>query len=151
MTTALAIPKKIATHQPKPTKTQLVEALLVRAEAAHERLEEARRIKRDAIEAQIKAEAEKTFHAACIKDFDFGMSMWHKSCSFTLNVESPKIKQLCESMRKHDYCHFDRDATKKKIVEQLKTPNPLLGDDDTTKALDQLLERIMNVKPAIEA
>ena len=151
MTTTLAIPKKIATHQPKPTKSQLVEALLVRARAAHGRAEEARSIKRDAIEAQVKAEAKKTFHAACIKDFDFSINTWHKSCSFTLSVESPKIKQLCESMQEHDYCHFDRDATKKKIVESLATPNPLLGDADTAKALDQLLERIMNIKPAIEA
>ena len=151
MTTTLAIPKKIATHQPKPTKAQLIEALLIRAEAAHDRIEESRRIKREAIEAQVKAEAEKTFHAASMKDFDFDVNEWNQFCSFRLNVESPKIKQLIESMRRHNYRFFDRDATKKKIVESLATPNPLLKDDDTAKALDQLLERIMNVKPAIEA
>jgi hypothetical protein len=151
MTTTLAIPKKIATHQPKPTKSQLVEALVSRARVAHDKANEARGLIRDAIEAQVKAEAEKAFRLTTLKDFDFGMNMWQKSCSFTLSVESPKIKKLIESMRKHDYVHFDRDETKKKIVESLKTPNPLLKDDDTAKALDQLLERIMNVKPAIEA
>lgn len=77
--------------------------------------------------------------------------MWHGSCNFSPSVESPKIKKLIENMRKHDYVHFDRDATKKKIVESLATPNPLLGDDETAKALDQLLKRIMNIKPTIEA
>ena len=151
MTTTLAIPKKIATHQPKPTKAQLVEALLVRAEAAHERLEEARRIKREAIEAQVREEADKLLAAAKLNDFDFTMNRWHKRCSFDLQIESPKITKLIEAADKFHYCRFDRDATKKKIAEQLKTPNPLLGDDDTAKALDQLLERIMNVNPAIEA
>ena len=151
MTTALAIPKKIATHQPKPTKSQLVEALVSRARVAHDKANEVRGVKRDAIEAQVREEADKLFHAASLKDFDFSMNLWHGSCAFSLNIESPKIKKLIEAMSKHDYVHFDRDATKKKIVESLATPNPLIGDEDTAKALDQLLERIMNIKPAIEA
>jgi hypothetical protein len=151
MTTTLAIPKKIATHQPKPTKTQLVEALISRARVAHDKANEARGVKRDAIEAQIKAEALKTFRSADAEAFDFSMNMWQKTCSFTLDIKSPQITQLLEKMRKFDYVHFDRDATKKKIIESLATPNPLLADENTAKALDQLLERIMNVKPAIEA
>jgi hypothetical protein len=151
MTTTLAIPKKIATHQPKPTKSQLIDALVERARIAHDKANEDRGVKRDAIEAEVKAEAEKHFHAASMKDFDFDMNKWHRSCSFSLSVKSPKIKKLFENMRKLDYVHFNRNETKKKIVESLKTPNPLLGNEDTAKALDQLLERIMNVKPAIEA
>lgn len=151
MTTALAIPKKISTHQPKPTKSQLVEALVSRARVAHCKANEDRGVKRDAIVTEIRAEADRFLNAASIKDFDFKMNLWGGDCTFSLSVKLPKIKKLMENMRKLDYVHFDRDATKKKIVESLATPNPLIGDDDTAKALDQLLERIMNIKPTIEA
>jgi hypothetical protein len=150
MTTTLTIPNKITATQPKPTKAQLVEALISRARIAHDKVNEARGIKRDAIEAQVKAEAEKHFRASSMKDFDFNINLWHGRCSFTLSVENPKLKKLTEAMRKHDYLHFDRDATKKKIVESLAAPNPLLGNPDTAKALDTLLHSIMNPAAKLE-
>jgi hypothetical protein len=155
MTTALAIPKKIATHQPKPTKAQLVDALVERAREAHRLNEDQKDIKRSALEQEGIRLVLEAFKKAKPTDEDVTLySRWrcNDSASVTVEITSPSIRTIQTKLHKLYPCTFKEEETKRVIRDSLKTPNPLLGcDDDTAKALDQLLERIMNIKPAIEA
>jgi hypothetical protein len=151
MTTTLAIPKKIATHQPKPTKTQLIDALVERARLKFEADKEAQEQKLKKIEALIIEEALKVIGQG--KSKEPSVRVWDFSTELHFTVKSKEIDRLSKLHNKTDVLRwFQEGATREEIKKQLATPNPLLGcDADTAKALDQLLERIMNIKPAIEA
>lgn len=155
MTTTIAIPKKIATHQPKPTKSQLIDALVERAREAHRLNEDEKDIKRSALEQEGIRLVLKAFKQAKPTDEDVTLyNRWrvNEPASVTVEVTSPSIRTIQTKLQKLQPCNFHEEETKRKIRDSLKTPNPLLGcNGDTAKALDQLLERIMNIKPAIEA
>ena len=151
MTTALAIPKKIATHQPKPTKAQLIDALVERARVKFDAEKDIQEQKLKEIEDLIADEG-----IALIRTGRAEAPSIHVYCNSTeihIKVDSKEIKRLSKLHDKTDVLRwFCERSTREQIKKQLQIPNPLLGcDADTAKALDQLLERIMNVKPAIEA
>ena len=145
MNTSLAIPTKIQNTAPKPTKSQLTEALIQRARAAHSESEAIKKIKREALEAEgialvLEAIKKTKFTEENVQFyFCWGDADPLVSC----NITSPKIKSIQAKMTKLSSSHFDEDATKAKIREGLKAPNPLLDNNEITKSLDQLLATIM--------
>lgn len=150
MTTSIIIPDKIQTTQPKPTKSQLLEALLERARIAHKEAEDKKKNKRDKLEAEgielVLQEFKKAKPTA--DDVTFFRGWGDYPAKLELEFESPKIKSLQNRMRDLNSKTFDEENTKKLIREKLKAPNPLLGNEDTAKALDALLATIIVAPPS---
>lgn len=154
ITTTLSIPTKITATQPKPTRAQIIEALLDRARTAHEAKEEEKEKQREALIEQATAielaAARKIVLTADMIDLNTG---WRSDYESTVRLTIPssaKVQALKAKILKLSSNHFDRDATKKLIVAGMKAPNPLLGNPDTAKALDALLRSIMNPTAKIE-
>lgn len=151
MTTTIIIPDKIQTTQPKPTRSQLLEALLERARVAHQEAEAEKEAKRDKLEAEGVALVLQEFKKAkpTADDVTFLHTWVNFPASVRIEISSPKIKSLQDQIRKLRRTNFDEQSTKKLIQEKLKAPNPLLGNEDTAKALDALLATI--IKPSTPA
>lgn len=149
----LTIPTKISSNLPKPTKTQLVEALLQQAKANYDE-EQARRSelredittegKRYAIEALKKkknpfADAEvKINHRYAANQIDI-----------TLTVDDAKTVKICKKLNDVGRSYFNEHLVKREIRESLKGANPLLGGQHQ-QALKDLLDQIMGKGKAIE-
>jgi hypothetical protein len=148
MNTSLTLPSKIKNSTPKPSKSQLVEALMLRAMKNHKEKEEIKEKKR----LQLEAEGVELVLGLVkditptLKDVTFGVSYHtsHKSPVVSIGVTSPQIKAIQRKISDLSWSRFDSDATKKMILEKLKTPNPLLNNESVEKSLDQLLATIMN-------
>ena len=151
MTTSIIIPDKIQKTQPKPTKTQLVEALLERARAAHKASEDEKQAQRDKLEDEGVALVLQEYKKA--KPTADNVTFFHDwgdyPASVKLEFSSAKIKGLQDKIRKLKRSSFNEEQTKKLIQASLQAPNPLIGNSETDKALDQLLATIM--KPSAPA
>jgi hypothetical protein len=146
MNTSVIIPAKIQNTAPKPTKSQLAEALLDRAFKAHVANEAEKELKRSALEEEGFKLVIEEFKKVIPKSENINFyNQWRPACkaSVTVSVTSAKIKAIQIKLSKLHECSFDRDGTKKRITDGLKTPNPLLGNEDTAKALDALLATLM--------
>jgi hypothetical protein len=148
MKNTLIIPSKIKDTVPKPTKAQIIEALVERARAQHEAKEEAKRIKREAIEATMVANAI-AFYAKHPTKSKTAVA-YDGDVTIEINVRDAKNEALLAKSKNLGYNHFYADQAKKTITDKLKAANPLLGNDDVTKQLDQLLASIMGQPKAIE-
>lgn len=151
MNTTLTIPTKIQNTAPKPTKSQLMEALLSRARAAHWNAEAIKNTKRDALEAEAEAIVRAGIKNVKPEDWSIDLrTAWgERPAHVSANFKSAKVESIQAKIRKLRSSCFDENATKAKIREGLKAPNPLLGNDDIVKSLDQLLATIMG-QPKIE-
>jgi hypothetical protein len=145
MTTTIIIPEKIQATQPKPTKSQLLEALLERARVAHQEAEAEKQVQRERLEAEGIALVLQEFKKAkpTAEDVTFCQMWGDHDASIKLEFTSPKIKSLQNRIKKLNRTSFNEEDTKKLIREKLKAPNPLLGNPDTAKALDTLLATIV--------
>lgn len=153
MNTSLAIPTKIQNTAPKPTKSQLVEALLLRAREAHQKAEEAKTVKREALVKEAEQLVLSGLKSIKISEWAVDLrESWSERYPATISADfrSPKLSSLRDRINKLRSSRFDTDSNKKLITEKLKTPNPLLGNDDAAKSLDQLLATIMD-QPKLEA
>lgn len=148
-TTTLSIPSKIKDHVPKPTKAQIVEALVERARVQHNAKEEKKRIKREQIEEKMIANAVAFFakNPTKIK----ALVQHDGDVQIEINVRDAKNEALNTQYRKLYYSCFYADDVKRQIREKLAAANPLLDNPDVAKQLDQLLASIMGKPAAIEA
>ena len=144
----IIIPGKIQATQPKPTKSQLVEALLDQARKDHAELYERNQAKQEELRVLLKKEALRLFKAVKPVEMELDEKFWGESNEVKLStkVSSPEILKLKAQIRKLDTHRLDEDAMKKKIREGLTPANPLLGDTNMEAPLKQLLERIMGTK-----
>ena len=144
----IIIPGKIQAAQPKPTKSQLVEALLEQARKDHNELCERNQAKQEELRALLKKEALRLFKMVKPTKMELDEQYWRESNEVELStkVSSPEILKLKAQIRKLDTHRLDEDAMKKKIREGLTPANPLLGDPNMEAPLKQLLERIMGTK-----
>lgn len=155
MNTNVIIPSKVQKAQPKPTKSQIAEALLKRAKVAHDK--ESERIEKQSLEVQeqLRLEAIKLLKGVKPIDFEIDTSVRYFNDSQPLkcviDLSTPSIMKLKKRISQLHPSRFDEEATKEKIRKGLAAPNPLLGDDSIAPALDQLLAKVMGYTPAIEA
>lgn len=154
MNTSVIIPSKIEAAKPKPTKSQIIEALLYRAKVAHEAKEAEKEKQREALIEQAQAlelvAARKVVITADMVDLH---ADWRSDYESTVQISIPKsakVQALKAKILKLNQSRFDYDETKRRIAEGMKTPNPLINNPDTAKALDALLRSIMNPTAKIE-
>ena len=151
MKNTLSIPTTIGKTQPKPTKTQLIEALL---EKAREKWEKE---KKELVAAQkeIQKEIEDKSILILSKKMKRPEVMVDSIGNVTLKIEmnEPIISSLGKKHAKSQPSYwFHEEMVKEKIKESLKTPNPLIDNPDVAVALENLLESIMKpAKKTIEA
>jgi len=149
MNTAITIPNKIQAIQPKPTKTQIIEALMHQAIRAHEDEEIKKEAKRYALEKEGIALVMKDFKKVVLNEDDITIyHRWNPSSEAKVNfgITSPAIKVIQAKLAKVQSTSFAYNDTRKLIVDSLKAPNPLIGNEDAEKALDSLLTTIINPK-----
>jgi len=148
----IILPKKIKNHQPKPTKAQLVEALVQRAKQLNDEENKARHAKREEIQAQIDITAQSLLARVKPEDYEVHPRPYNNNISLSVTIDMPpEINRLCKKLSQYNWVRFDEKETKKKILESLKNPNPLLGNSELAKALDQILEQVLKAPAAIEA
>ena len=142
-TTALAIPQ-FSKVSPKPTKTEILEALVQRAKVKHDLEEETRKIKADALLRKI----ERTARDLAKKEKDVNEIDYvyysEKKVRFTIWVKSPELSSLIEAHSKIKHgSTFDYQSTKRLLREKLAgAPERcrLLDSPEAVKALDHMLE-----------
>lgn len=156
MNTSLTLPSKIQNSSPKPSKTQLIEALMLRAEKKHKEKEAIKEAKRDSLEAEgiaLVLELVKNITPTA-SDVSFTSNFYRCNRDdtpiVTILVTSPQIKAIQKKINNLRWSSFDRDGTKAIILQKLKAPNPLLNNESVEKSLDQLLATIIE-QPKIEA
>ena len=148
MKNTLTIPAKIKDTVPKPTKTQIIDALVERAREQHEANEEAKRLKREKIEAKMIENAVKAYtRKPSIAKIRVGYA---GDVEFEISKKDAKNEELEKQRWKFSYDHFQEWSVRKQIKEKLSTPNPLLGNKEVEKQLDQLIASIMGKPKAIE-
>jgi hypothetical protein len=155
MNTNIIIPGKVSKAQPKPTKTQIAEALLKRAKIAHAK--EGERVEKQSLEVQeqLRLEAIKLLKGIKPIDFEIDTSVRYfnedQPLKCVIDLSTPLIMKLKKQISRLHPSRFDEEATKQKIKQGLAAPNPLLDNSEVAPALDQLLEKVMGYTPAIEA
>lgn len=149
----LIIPPKVSNTAPKPTKAQIVEALLKRAVSNHEEERKALEARREVVRKELKEEVLKEL--AKKKPTDFSISLcesWGgKDVEAEITMTNAKISALKDKLKSIRHVSFDEKEVKAKINESLKPTNPLLGDSNLAKSLDAMLAAIFNTTPVIEA
>lgn len=135
---------KIETIVPKPTKTEIINAMVERARVKHELDEKARQMQADALKSKILTTARKLMKTAKADDGD--IRYWNNSqrVVFTTQVSSP---ELIEMIKQHEKicCRFSFDPKRAKEAIRAKLNNEpsrvnLLSDPEAVKAIDAKLE-----------
>lgn len=154
MSEPIIIPSKVASTQPKPTKAQIVEALVSRARENHKNEEVRKEKVREHI--QEKAEALIRGHIKNLREEDFDVNHFldwsrDREVRVTASFQLAGMAPLKSKWGKNQKSFFDEKAVKAKIVEKLKPSNPLMENDEVVKALDAMLANIFNTTLTIEA
>lgn len=147
----LIIPNKIKATAPKPTKTQLVEALLIKAKELHDKEEERKTKLRKEIEKQLLEVGLKDLTKATPNKFSLSVNTYQESADIEFSLKSPECKKLLKQHAKCKYDYFREADAKEKILKALKPANPLLGNSTVEKSLEDLLLQIFNNINTIEA
>ena len=152
MNTNLILPTKVKSITPKPTKTQLVEALLAQALRNHAEAEDLKSQKRDEIEDNIKKHAIAVLlkKKNPLQDAN-AIFQNHNECKMSLSIvikDSQSITML-KKLKTLQPSRIYAPDIKAKILEQLKSPNVLLGDD-YNQMLKAMLDQIFIPTKTIE-
>lgn len=145
MNTTLTIPNKIEKTLPKPTKAQLVEALVEKAKEKFKKRKEEAEIKQKAILKNIEEKAIEALSKTMKRP---NVSVYHGGeVSLHFEMNEPLFNKLGQQY-KNAGCNewFNEREVRDTIKTSLSTPNPLLGNPDVSVALDNLLESIMSPK-----
>jgi len=150
----LIIPPKVSNTAPKPTKAQIVEALLERARKAHVEAEAVKDAKREKLEVEGVALVLEAFKQ--VKPTTKSVTLvhpwnWDRPATVKVEIKTPAIRSIQKKIADLSSSRFDEDATKRKIKNSLTAANPLLGNDEVAKSLDAMLAAIFNTTPVIEA
>lgn len=146
-TSALSIPA-VQGVQPKPTKTEIIEAMVARAKAKHDEESERRAKMRKAISAKIESLAIKL---AKSKRPDVGIYVYSSAesshCDVTVRrVKSPELDALFDQYRAVERICWDekkaRDAIRREINGAInRNPSRLLDNPEAVKAIDATLKQ----------
>jgi len=146
-TTALSLPSAV---QPKPTRTEIVEAMVQRAKSRTESENEARAKKRESLLPKIEAAAKKA-----MKNFSVSVNIYTYSktdmrknhCDARVsNITSPEMEKLLDEYHKVGHLiRFDEKETRATIRRGLSgahNPDParLLANPSAVEAIDKTLE-----------
>lgn len=139
-TTALALPT-VQAIQPKPTKTEIVEAMLVRAKVKHDAENERRKKLRSEIEKSIKDAAMKALKSKDLKP-SIQLRGYGKNVEIEYTVETPAIKSMFVELDGLGHLHWEEKEMRQTIREELEVRKArrLLDDPDAVKAMDAMLE-----------
>lgn len=149
----LIVPDKIKTHQPKPTKAQLVDALFQRAKENHAEHMATVNIRRREIMEEVKAICESILDGPTPPPLEIEENTLHR-CSTTnrqyysgmhasVTLTDPRLTRLAdEDYKLGRALYFDDRAALRKIRESLVPSNPLL-DPSMKDALDKMLSAIL--------
>jgi hypothetical protein len=145
-TTALSLPAQ--TMQPKPTKTEIINAMVTRAKVKHdaenERLEKVREGLQKKIAAlALKATKDRKPHLS-IYAYDDNRSS-HVDVQFR-SVKSEELSPLFVQYREASRLCWDERSVREAIKRQLDgiqkpSPTRLLENPETVKAMDAMLEQ----------
>jgi len=147
----LIIPSKIKSTAPKPTKTQLVEALLIKAKELHDKEEKRKTKLRDEIEKKLLEIGLKDFAKATHNKFSVNVNAYTDSAQIQFRLTSSECKKLIKEYSELKYEYYHEHDAKKKILEALKPANPLLGNSMVEKSLEDLILQIFNNINTVEA
>ena len=139
-TTTLALATK-SNLSPKPTKTEIIDAMVKRAIANTKLQNEANSKKREAIVAKIEKSAVKM-----VKSIKFDVSVGSNYVNiYSYRVTSPEIDLLIKELDKYQHIRIDEKMLKTEIRNQINAtvipqPDRLLKNPDTVKAIDAQLK-----------
>ena len=150
MNTSLTIPTKIQNTAPKPTKSQLLEALIDRARIQFEKDKEEQEKKLAVIKEQIKITAFKILGVKSTTEAD--ISVWSDgTVRISFEMGHASLVKLGQQHEKIDVLrHFQEWTVRNQIKKAMVPANPLLDNIDVAKSLDQLLATIMNTPRVID-
>lgn len=145
-TTALSIPT--ASIQPKPTKTEIIDAMLARARLKHNAENDRRKVKRDALAKKIEAVAIKVakIKKPRVHIYAYGDAA---SCHCDVRVDrvkSPELDALLVEYHENSMLRWDEKANREAIRRALTgAPKPgparLLDNPEAVRAIDAMLEQ----------
>lgn len=158
MKATLIIPTKIKNNVPKPTKAHILEALLEKARERHEKTHADWRLKKEAIEQEIKELILLEIPKLRESDFELNTGIYQYSrtpspATISASIKTPAITRKQERLIAHynKQPMFDKEWMKKDLRKKLETPNPLLGNSNVGKAIEDLLDQLTGKPKAIEA
>jgi hypothetical protein len=145
-TTALSI--QTATIQPKPTKTEILDAMLIRAKAKHEAENARREAKRETLHKKIEALAIKLAKGKT-PHVSFYPSSKAERCHCDVRVNNVQSTDLTELLLEYDQnsgSYWDERETRAAIRRELSgikkpTPTRLLENPEMVKSIDAMLEQ----------
>ena len=149
----LIIPNQIEANKPKPTKAQLVEALLIQAKENWTQENVKRRALRDQITLEAKTYVEKVLREKknIFSNSEINInSRYDKSIVILFEVKDKKTTEFCEKHENARDIYFNEQAVKEKIQKSLRNPNPLLNKEYKNSIKD-LLDQVMGNTKVIEA
>lgn len=146
----LIVPPKIKNTAPKPNKTQLVEALLVKAQEVHEKEEEHKKKVREDIKKQLLEIGFKEIKKASKSKFEVEVTYYNNSAHIKFELNSAECEKLVGKYKSQEHDFFYKNEAKKKIIESLKPKNPLLNNSEVDKSLETLIQQIFNKVETIE-
>jgi hypothetical protein len=127
--------------QPKPTKTEIIDAMVTRAVVNIKLQNEENKKKRESIVSKIEKCALKMIKS--IK-FDVSINSNHVNL-YSYRVTSPEIESLIKDLDKYRHVRVDEKQLKIDIRNQINatvnpSPDRLLKNPDTVKAIDEQLK-----------
>jgi hypothetical protein len=147
----LIIPSKINATAPKPTKTQLVEALLIKAKELHDKEEERKEKAVKELQKQLLEVGVKELLKCNPSKLKLSRQAWNNTASIDFSLTSPQCKKLLKLLEDNKREYFNEKDAKEKIMEALKPANPLLGNSVVKKSLEDLCHSIFNNINTVEA
>ena len=139
-TTTLALATK-SNLSPKPTKTEIIDAMVKRAMENTKLQNEANSKKRELIVAKIQKAALKM-----VKSVKFNVTVGSSYVNiYSCRVTSPEIDALIKELDKYQHIRIDEKQLKIEIRNQINAavspqPDRLLKNPDTVKAIDAQLK-----------
>lgn len=127
--------------QPKPTKTEIIDAMVARAVINLKQKNEENSKKRDTVIAKIEKAALKM-----VKSIKFEVVMGTNSVNlYSYRVTSPEIESLLKEAEKYRHIRIDEKQLKNDIRNQINatvspSPDRLLKNPDTVKSIDAQLK-----------
>lgn len=155
MNTNITLPAAIKVQQPKPTKTQITQALFERAKENHRQTRESAELRKKAISDEVLRICIEVIQGPTpptlkVQEHEIGYGSRHyqdRGITVTQKVNDPRITSLADEfceLTKNSY--FDDREVMRKIREALVPTNPLLDNPDMKDALDKMLSQIMPSK-----
>lgn len=143
--TAIATLAPVSAVQPKPTKTEILNAMVARAKVKYDEENIRRATAREALEKKIEALAIKA-----MKNFAPTVYIYShtkpESCHCDIRVsrvKSPELDALLLNHQELSRLHWDEKETRDAIRQQLsgRTDSRLLENPEAVKAIDAMLEQ----------